>query len=119
MEIFKVFKFDAAHHLPNVGKEHKCSETHGHSFRIEIHIEGPVDPAKGWIIDFADMDKTVQPLLEELDHKYLNDIDGLSNPTSEHIAQWIWKHLAKKLPHLSRIVVQESPDSGCVYRGEE
>lgn len=118
MKIFKVFKFDAAHRLPNVGPGHKCSETHGHSFRIEVHLTGPVDPDKGWIVDFADIDKAVHPLLDKLDHQYLNDIDGLSNPTSEHIARWIWERLFKKLPQLDKIVIQESPDSGCIYRGD-
>jgi 6-pyruvoyltetrahydropterin/6-carboxytetrahydropterin synthase len=119
MEIFKVFKFDAAHRLPNVGDGHKCSGLHGHSFRIEIHIKGSVDPIKGWVIDFADIDKVFQPLLDGLDHKYLNDIAGLDNPTSENIARWIWEHLHSNLPQLSKIIVQESPDSGCVYRGEK
>jgi len=119
MEIFKVFKFDAAHRLPAVGNEHKCAEVHGHSFRIEIHIKGPVDSAKGWVIDFADIDKAFQPILDQLDHKYLNEIEGLMNPTSENIARWIWKRLHVKLPQLSKIVVQESPESGCIYRGEE
>jgi 6-pyruvoyltetrahydropterin/6-carboxytetrahydropterin synthase len=119
MEIFKVFKFDAAHRLPNVGEGHRCSEIHGHSFRIEIHIKGTVDPRLGWVIDFADIDEAFQPVLDQLDHKYLNDIDGLDNPTSEIIARWIWDRLHLKLPQLSKIVVQESPDAGCVYRGEE
>lgn len=118
MEIFKVYKFDAAHHLPNAGEGHKCSGMHGHSFRIEIHIKGPVDSHSGWIMDFADIDEAFNPLLDQLDHKYLNNIDGLSNSTSENIAVWIWKHLHLKLPGLCKIVVQESPESGCIYRGE-
>ena len=119
MEIFKVFKFDAAHRLPCVGKQHKCSEIHGHSFRIEIHISGPVDSRFGWVIDFADIHQAVTPLLDQLDHKYLNDVEGLDNPTSENIARWIWDRLCIQLPQLSKIVVQESPESGCIYRGEK
>jgi 6-pyruvoyltetrahydropterin/6-carboxytetrahydropterin synthase len=119
MEIFKVFKFDAAHRLPNVSEGHKCSELHGHSFRVEIHINGSVDPLSGWVIDFADIDEAFKPLHDQLDHKYLNDIEGLSNPTSENIAKWIWKHLYLKLPQLRMVVVQESPESGCIYRGEK
>ncbi|HOU51728.1 MAG: 6-carboxytetrahydropterin synthase QueD [Smithella sp.] len=119
MEIFKVFKFDAAHRLPCVGTQHKCSEIHGHSFRIEIHISGPVDPRFGWVIDFADIHQAVEPLLEQLDHKYLNDVEGLNNPTSENIARWIWERLCIPLPQLSKIVVQESPESGCIYQGEK
>jgi 6-pyruvoyltetrahydropterin/6-carboxytetrahydropterin synthase len=118
MEIFKVFKFDAAHRLPNVGVGHPCAEVHGHSFSVAIHVSGPVDRQKGWVIDFADIDHAFQPLLIELDHRYLNEIEGLNNPTSENIARWIWDRLSKALPQLSMIVVQESPESGCVYRGD-
>ncbi|PKN51038.1 MAG: 6-carboxytetrahydropterin synthase QueD [Deltaproteobacteria bacterium HGW-Deltaproteobacteria-13] len=119
MEIFKVFKFDAAHRLPNVRQGHKCAELHGHSFLVEIHIRGAVDPHTGWVMDFADISEAFQPLYDQLDHKYLNDIEGLDNPTSENIAQWIWQRIQMKLPQLSKIVVQESPESGCVYRGEK
>ncbi|MGA2780924.1 MAG: 6-carboxytetrahydropterin synthase QueD [Smithella sp.] len=119
MEIFKIFKFDAAHRLPNVGQEHKCSQLHGHSFRVEIHIKGEVDPHSGWVMDFADITEAFKPLHDKLDHKYLNDIDGLDNPTSENIAKWIWKRLRPTLPQLSKVVVQESTESGCVYRGDE
>lgn len=119
MEIFKVFKFDAAHRLPNVEQGHKCSQLHGHSFRVQIHIQGSVDPRSGWVMDFADIAEAFKPLHDQLDHKYLNDIDGLDNPTSENIAKWIWKHLHSALPQLSKIVVQESPESGCIYRGDE
>ncbi|MCX5850299.1 MAG: 6-carboxytetrahydropterin synthase QueD [Deltaproteobacteria bacterium] len=118
MEIFKVFKFDAAHRLPNVDEGHKCSALHGHSFRIEVHIKGSVNPRYGWVMDFADIAGAFQPLYDQLDHKYLNDIDELENPTSENIAKWIWKRLYVKLPQLSKIVVQESSESGCVYQGE-
>jgi 6-pyruvoyltetrahydropterin/6-carboxytetrahydropterin synthase len=119
MEIYKIFKFDAAHCLPNVRQGHKCSQLHGHSFRVEIHIQGPVEGHSGWVMDFADIAEAFKPLYDQLDHKYLNDIDGLDNPTSENIAKWIWKHLHSRLPQLSKIVVQESPESGCIYRGAE
>jgi len=117
MEIFKVFQINAAHRLPNVPSEHKCSNLHGHSFLIEIHVSGPVDPKLGWVIDFADIAQAFQPLHDQLDHKYLNDIDGLSNPTSENLAKWLWQRLQPALPYLSKIVVQESRDSGCIYVG--
>jgi 6-pyruvoyltetrahydropterin/6-carboxytetrahydropterin synthase len=119
MEIYKVIKFDAAHRLPNVPDGHKCARIHGHSFRIEIHIQGKVDSRTGWLMDFADITAVCQPLIDQLDHKYLNDIVGLTNPTSENLAKWIWQHLQPILPQLSKIVVQESPESGCIYRGEE
>ena len=119
MEIFKVFRIDCAHRLPNVSKGHKCAQMHGHSFAIEIHVCGPVDSKLGWVMDFADISNAFDPLFGQLDHRCLNDIDGLENPTSENIAKWIWKRLRFSLPMLSKIVVRESPESGCIYEGEE
>ena len=119
MEIFKVFSFDAAHRLPNVPEGHKCANMHGHSFRIEIHIRGPVHPELGWIIDFADIGGAFEPIFDQLDHKCLNEIKGLENPTSENLAKWIWKRINPKLPLLSKIIIQEDPDSGCVYEGKD
>ncbi|NLN39512.1 MAG: 6-carboxytetrahydropterin synthase QueD [Smithella sp.] len=117
MEIFKVFKFDAAHHLPCVPDGHKCAKVHGHSFRVEIHVRGDVDPHTGWVMDFADITAAFEPILGELDHKNLNAIEGLENPTSERLCRWIWHRLKPVLPQLCKIVVCESPDSGCVYDG--
>ncbi|HEX6779115.1 MAG TPA: 6-carboxytetrahydropterin synthase QueD, partial [Ktedonobacterales bacterium] len=90
MEIFKEFTFEAAHRLPNVPPGHKCARLHGHSFRVEVHVRGPVDPETGWVMDFGDIKETFQPYYDQLDHNYLNEIAGLSNPTSEHLARWIW-----------------------------
>lgn len=119
VEIFKIFTIEAAHHLPNVPENHKCRRLHGHSFRIEIHVTGPVQEQSGWIMDFADLSRAFQPLYEQLDHHYLNDIEGLQNPTSEHLARWIWRKLKPALPALSKIIVRETCTAGCVYRGED
>jgi len=118
MEIFKEFTFEAAHMLPNVPPGHKCGRLHGHSFRAEIHVEGPVDPTSGWLIDFGDIKKAFKPLWEQLDHHYLNEIAGLENPTSENLAKWIWERLKPELPELSKIVVRETCTCGAVYKGE-
>jgi 6-pyruvoyltetrahydropterin/6-carboxytetrahydropterin synthase len=117
VEIFKVFHIDAAHRLPDVPSGHKCAQLHGHSFRIEVHIKGPVNPRPGWVTDFADIARAFQPLHDQLDHNYLNDIEGLNNPTSENLAGWIWQRLQPALPQLSKIIVQESMESGCIYEG--
>lgn len=117
MEIFKEFSFESAHRLPHVPEGHKCGRLHGHSFRAEIHVKGPVDPQSGWLIDFADIKKAFKPLEEQLDHNYLNEIPGLENPTSENIARWIWQKLIVDLPALSKIVVRETCTCGAVYVG--
>jgi 6-pyruvoyltetrahydropterin/6-carboxytetrahydropterin synthase len=119
MEIFKIFTLEAAHRLPQVPPGHKCARVHGHSFRVAIHVVGPVDAGQGWVMDFADLTRRFQPLYDQLDHHYLNDVPGLENPTSEHLAQWIWVRLKPGLPALSRIVVHETCTAGCEYRGPE
>jgi 6-pyruvoyltetrahydropterin/6-carboxytetrahydropterin synthase len=118
VEIFKEFTFEAAHRLPNVAPGHKCARLHGHSFQVAVHISGPVDLQMGWIRDFGDLSCAMQPLLDRLDHYYLNEIEGLENPTSEVLARWIWDRLHATVPELSQVVVRETCTSGCVYRGE-
>jgi 6-pyruvoyltetrahydropterin/6-carboxytetrahydropterin synthase len=118
VEIFKVFTLESAHRLPNVPAEHKCARVHGHSFRVEVHVAGPVDPTLGWVMDFADLKQAFAPLFERLDHRYLNDVPGLENPTSEHLARWIWRELEPSLPQLARVVVHETCTSGASYAGE-
>ena len=117
MEIYKEFHFEAAHLLPNVPAGHKCARMHGHSFRIEIHVSGPVGEESGWVMDFADLRQAFQPLYDRLDHRCLNDIEGLENPTSENIARWIWDRLLPDLPQLTAVEIRETCTSGCIYRG--
>jgi len=117
MEIFREFTFEAAHRLPNVPAGHKCARLHGHSYRVEIHLRGDVDPVAGWVTDFGDIKAAFRPLHEQLDHNYLNEVPGLENPTSEVLARWIWERLADALP-LSAVVIRETCTSGCIYRGE-
>jgi 6-pyruvoyltetrahydropterin/6-carboxytetrahydropterin synthase len=117
MEIYKEFTFEAAHCLPNVPDGHKCKRLHGHSFRVEVHVAGPLHPSLGWVMDFADLKAAVKPVVARLDHYYLNDIPGLENPTSEVIARWLWEQLKPVLPELSKVVVKETCTSGSVYCG--
>ena len=117
MEIFREFTFEAAHRLPHVPAGHKCARLHGHSYRVEVHVRGDVDPTTGWVMDFAEIKKAFQPLHDQLDHYYLNEVSGLDNPTSENLARWIWQRLVGVLP-VCAVAVRETCTSGCVYRGE-
>lgn len=116
MEVFREFTFEAAHRLPHVPEGHKCGRLHGHSYRVEVHVEGDIDPSTGMVIDFADVKTAFEPLRLQLDHYYLNEIEGLDNPTSENLACWIWCRLEASLP-LSEVVVRETCTSGVAYRG--
>ncbi len=118
MEIYKEFTFEAAHRLPNVPVEHKCSRLHGHSFAVRIFVAGEVGADTGWVMDFSDISAAFKPIRKQLDHYYLNDIEGLENPTSENIARWIWQRLQSSLPQLSAVEIRETCTSGCIYRGD-
>jgi 6-pyruvoyltetrahydropterin/6-carboxytetrahydropterin synthase len=116
MEVFREFGFEAAHRLPYVPEGHKCARLHGHSFRVEVRVRGQVHPASGMVVDFAEIKAAFDPLHEVLDHHYLNEVDGLDNPTSENLARWIWDRLARSLP-LAAVVVHETCTSGVRYLG--
>jgi 6-pyruvoyltetrahydropterin/6-carboxytetrahydropterin synthase len=118
MDIYKTFHLEAAHRLPNVPEGHKCARLHGHSFQVSVHVSGPVQPKTGWIMDFADLKTAFAPIADALDHRYLNDVPGLENPTSENLARGIWQKLKPSLPLLSKIVVEETCTSGCIYQGD-
>jgi 6-pyruvoyltetrahydropterin/6-carboxytetrahydropterin synthase len=115
--LLREYRFEAAHFLPKVPAGHKCARLHGHSFEVEIHLSGPIDPALGWVCDFSDVSTAFAPLFEQLDHHYLNDVPGLDNPTSENLAAWIWNALRPRLPLLARVLVHETCTSGCSYMG--
>ena len=118
MEIYREFAFEAAHRLPNVPEGHKCARLHGHSYKLTVHIDGPVEENTGWVMDFGDLKQVAKPLIDQLDHYYLNEVAGLENPTSEVLAKWVWDRLAGSLP-LTAVAVQETCTSGCIYRGEQ
>ena len=111
------FSFEAAHRLPKVPPGHKCGRLHGHSYLVELVVEGEIDPDTGWVVDFADIKSSFKPILEQLDHRYLNDIEGLENPTAEALAQWIWDRVKAKLPILVRVDVAETCTARCEYSG--
>ena len=118
MEISKTFRFEAAHRLPNVPADHKCSKLHGHSYRVIVTVTGQVEQETGWVMDFAEIKRVVEPIIEKLDHSCLNDIEGLENPTSEMLARWLWQRIKPRLSRLTSITVSESENSSCTYRGD-
>lgn len=117
VELRKTFQFEAAHLLPHLPETHKCRRLHGHSFQATIVVAGECDPRLGWLVDYAELTAAFRPLFEQLDHRYLNEVEGLDNPTSEHIARWIWDRLKPRLPLLVEVVVAETCTAACVYRG--
>lgn len=118
VRLTKTFHFEAAHDLPTFPEGHKCRRLHGHSFRFDVVVEGDVDPEKGYLIDYGQIKAVTEPIVRQLDHYYLNEIPGLSNPTSEVVAKWLWDRLKPLLPLLSSITVYETCTSACEYRGQ-
>jgi 6-pyruvoyltetrahydropterin/6-carboxytetrahydropterin synthase len=118
VRLTKDFRFESAQTLPKAPPGHKCSGMHGHSFKVEISVEGEVDPATGWVYDHAEISRAMKPLLFLLDHAYLNEVEGLENPTIENMAYWFWQKLLPGCPGLCEIVIHETPTARCVYRGQ-
>jgi len=117
MKIMQAFRFEAAHWLPRVPVEHRCHRMHGHSYRVEVILEGQVDETTGFVVDFFDIETAFAPLLKRLDHHCLNEIEGLENPTAENIAAWIWRNIKPSLASLSAVRVFETPDCWAEYDG--
>ena len=119
MEIFKEFKFEAAHRLSNQPDGHKCKNLHGHSYRVRVFVRGKVEPSMGWVIDFDEIKRVCQPLIDRLDHSFLNEVEGLSTSTSEGLCLWLWRRIKPALPGLARIEMWETATSGAIYSGED
>ena len=117
-ELSKTFRFDAGHHLPQAGPDHKCARPHGHGYEVTVTVAGEVDPDTGWVMDFGRIKQAMEPLLARLDHGDLNEVEGLDNPTSEMLARWFWDHLQPGIAELQSVAIRETPTSCCVYRGE-
>ena len=118
VKLTRDFTFEAAHHLPRAPEGHKCRRLHGHSFRVEVVVEGEVDPATGWFLDYGKMKEAIEPVRRQLDHYYLNEIEGLENATSEVLCTWIWERLKPALPALAKLVVHETCEARCEYEGK-
>jgi 6-pyruvoyltetrahydropterin/6-carboxytetrahydropterin synthase len=117
MKITQAFTFEAAHWLPHVPESHRCRRMHGHSYRVELRLEGAVDPHTGFVADFFDVEAAFGPVLARLDHYCLNEVEGLANPTAENIAIWIWDRAKPLMPQLAAVTVYETPQSWADYEG--
>jgi len=118
MEIYKQFSFDAAHFLPHVPEGHKCRQLHGHTYQLTVFVKGMLSEPEGWILDYSDLKAVVAPVIDQLDHRLLNEVKGLENPTAEKLVLWLWQRLQPSLPGLSRLELKETPSSGVSYCGE-
>jgi len=118
VRLAKTFVLQCAHSLPKVPEDHKCHRIHGHNFKVEVVLEGRVDPVTGFLRDYADIQEAWKPIHADLDHRYLNDIEGLENPTSENICEYLWGRLALHLPELCEVSVWENEWVRCSFRGE-
>ena len=118
MDVCKTFSIESARSLPHLPEDHPCRNIHGHSFKITLTVSGTVDRHTGFVMDFADMDIVFDPIREQIDHAYLNEIDGLENPSSENLCKWIWRKLITSLPGLSKIEIRETDNTCCTYKGD-
>jgi 6-pyruvoyltetrahydropterin/6-carboxytetrahydropterin synthase len=109
IELTKTWHFESARFLTGVAKEHRCARTHGSSFTVEVTVEAPLDPRTGWVVDFDDMEREWRVLHDALDHRLLNEVPGLENPTTEHIALWILDRLRFPGVRISKVAVAELP----------
>jgi 6-pyruvoyltetrahydropterin/6-carboxytetrahydropterin synthase len=116
-ELRRHYRFEAAHKLPAVPPEHPCARLHGHTYEVTVGVRGEAEPETGWVIDYGAIDDACGPVLEEIDHRLLNDVPGLENPTSERLAIWLWERISPVLAGLDSVTVGENPDSTCHYWG--
>ncbi|MFD2113558.1 6-carboxytetrahydropterin synthase [Thiorhodococcus fuscus] len=116
VHVWRRFRFEAAHRLPNVPEGHQCGRMHGHGFEVILHADQSLADADMGV-DFDRLAALWAPLQAELHHACLNEIPGLENPTSEMLSRWIWERLASRLPALSWVTVYETATAGCHYDG--
>jgi len=117
VRLTKTFGFEAAHDLPTFPPGHKCRRLHGHSFRFDLVVAGEVESEKGYLIDYGEIKAAAEPIMQQLDHHYLNEVPDLANPTSENLAKWLWDRLKPILPNLVSVIVHETCTSACEYTG--
>lgn len=114
-ELKQQFRIESARYLPELPEGHPCRRTHGHSFLISLKLVGPLDAKIGWVRDYHQIEQSMKPLLSQLDHRVLNEVPGLENPTSELLAKWIFDQARKMIPELIQVSISETPTTECSY----
>jgi 6-pyruvoyltetrahydropterin/6-carboxytetrahydropterin synthase len=114
-ELKTQFQIESARFLPKLPASHPCSRMHGHSFVIILTLQGELDGQVGWVRDYHEINNVMKPLLDLLDHRVLNEVEGLENPTSELLAFWLFARARRDLPELVRVTVKETPLTECSY----
>ena len=119
MEVYRTFRFHAARFLPNLDDTHICKQMHGHTFNLTVYVNDTIDDKTGFVIDFFDIDKIFnKEIMPLIDHKNLNAVIGLENPTSENLCVWIWTKLIKHIPTISKLNLSEDHGTGIIYNGK-
>lgn len=114
-ELRQHFRIESARRLTGLPESHPCARLHGHSFQIVLTLVGEKDPKTGWVMDYHEISRVMEPLLKDLDHRVLNEVPGLENPTSENLALWIFERAKRKIESLTRVTVMETPQTECSY----
>lgn len=118
VRLSRMFRFEASHRLEHLGKDHECYNLHGHSYRVEVEIYGDVDETTGFLTDYSEIDRLARPIIKQLDHTHLNDVENLALSSTEFIARWLWTKIKPVLPLLSKITIYETDSSKCIFEGE-
>ncbi|RYZ65019.1 MAG: 6-carboxytetrahydropterin synthase [Proteobacteria bacterium] len=114
-ELKQHFQIESSRFLPNLEKSHPCSRMHGHSFKIILTLVGEADARLAWVIDYNDIQSRMKPILDRIDHRTLNEVPGLENPTSEMLTKWVYDEALRVLPQVTRVTIAETPFTECSY----
>ena len=115
LELKTQFQIESARFLPKLPSSHPCSRMHGHSFVLIFTFHGSLQPETGWVRDYHEITEALKPMLAQLDHRILNEVPGLENPTSEHLCIWLFERAQKILPELVKVTVKETPTTECSF----
>ena len=112
------YRIESARRLSHLPPSHPCSRVHGHSFIITLTLFGPWNEELAWMYDYHDLEQKIRPILNTLDHRYLNDVPGLEKPTSEALCVYLFNKIKALVPELQKVTIAETPTTECSYSGD-